>query len=472
MALLQAEQKSASRLPHAKRSVLRRPVAVAVALGLLLPLAACDLQYAIMGFSEPNVQVAAKGAPVELPFREGPGGLVLITGKINGGGSYDFILDTGAPVSVILDGPGTEALKLDTSKARKLGDPDNPATPTGVITPGFSFEFGAVKFSDLTAVVIPRKVMPCAERFNALNFQGVIGADLFKRFVVEIDHERKRVRLHDPAQVPAALAAQLGTARAAELPLTFRNGHIYTDLKVRLAESDVPVHVHVDTGKNGTLSLITASKPEIKAPANGTVQESCYVNGTAKSLRGDPVTLRLADTVARDVPVTYEANDQVKLGKRQGAIGITLLKRYVTWIDYPGKRMVLVERQRGAATLFAGPDAASEYSLGAQRVLNAPPPPMPPMPPASAAPPAPPEVPPVPATPSPATASDSVAVPPMPPMPPLPPVPAPPPSSAQAANPPAPPAPPQPAALVSAPTPPAPPSPPRMPEPPTSPPLT
>lgn len=345
-----------------------KPVAAVVCLALL---AGCNITYALLGFTEPTVLVqrhpAKKREPIELPFREAAGGLVLITAKINGGGSYDFILDTGAPVSVVLDGPGTEALKLDTSKAKKLGDPNNPATPTGVITPGFTFEFGPVKFSDLTAVVIPRKVMPCPDRFDALNFHGVIGADLFKRFVVEIDHAKKRVRLHDPAEAPAFIAGALRSGRAAELPLSFRNGHIYTDLKVRLpsAESAVPVHVHVDTGKNSALSLITASKPEIKAPEQGEVQESCYVNGTGKSVRGEPVSVQLAGTLAQDVPVSYEASDQPKLGRRQGAIGITLLKRYVTWIDYPGKRMVLVEHERAQPNLFATPSVEGEASQAA-----------------------------------------------------------------------------------------------------------
>lgn len=360
-----------------------KPLAAVIAGALL---AGCNITYALLGFTEPTVLVqrhpAKTSEPIELPFREAAGGLVLITAKINGGGSYDFILDTGAPVSVVLDGPGTEALKLDTSKAKKLGDADNPATPTGVITPGFTFEFGPVKFSDLTAVVIPRKVMPCPERFDALNFHGVIGADLFKRFVVEIDHARKRVRLYDPAEAPAYIAGALRAGRAAELPLTFRNGHIYTDLKVRLpsAESAVPVHVHVDTGKNNALSLITASKPEIKAPEQGQVQESCYVNGTGKSVRGEPVTVQLAGTVAQEVPVSYEASDQPRLGKRQGAIGITLLKRYVTWIDYPGRRMVLVERERAQPNLIAVETLDREYSQAA--VGMAPPaPPLPPSPP-------------------------------------------------------------------------------------------
>ena len=47
--------------------------------------------------------------------------------------------------------------------------------------------FGPVTLSQVTAVVVPQKSMPCREKFDEIGFGGVIGADLFRRFVVEID---------------------------------------------------------------------------------------------------------------------------------------------------------------------------------------------------------------------------------------------------------------------------------------------
>lgn len=332
-----------------KRPALLAPLVATLSLTLL---AGCVLPYALMGFTTPDVRATFDGAPIELTFREGPGGLVILKGKINGGGTYDFILDTGAPVSVLIDGPATRALNLDTSKSTKLGPADNPATPFGVITPGFTFDFGKVTVSNLTAVVIPSHTMPCPERMEEVNFQGVIGADLFKHFVVEIDHARGRVRLFDPKHWNAPEAK----AGVAVLPLTFRSGHIYTDLTVNLAHgtaptpAPVPVHLHIDTGKSRALSLVVGSKPEIRMPEKGEAETACYVAGKTKKVKGEPVHLTMgqgqgpASLEARDVSVTYDEADSIELGARHGAIGIAFLKRYVTTFDYAGKRMVLVER--------------------------------------------------------------------------------------------------------------------------------
>jgi hypothetical protein len=306
------------------------------AVAAVLVLTGCDMARLVMGFTEPTVTATFNGDPIDLKFREGPGGLVIITGNVNGLGNADFILDTGAPVTVLLDGPGSKHLKLDSSKARKLGSADNPAAPVGTITPGFSIDFGAVKYSDLTTVVIPQNTMPCAERFAAINFQGVIGADMFKHFVVEIDHAAKRVRLYDQKHWKPN--------GGSVLPLSFNNGHIYADLAVSLNGSKVPVRMHVDTGKNESLSLLAGSKPEIVMPTEGEIRKACFVQGTVETRRGPPLEVALGGVSAKEVPTTYEQRDQIQLGHRHGAIGIGLLKRYVTTFDYAGKRMVLVER--------------------------------------------------------------------------------------------------------------------------------
>lgn len=92
-------------------------------------LSGCMLQYALFGFPPP--EITAPRAAIELPYREGPGGLVLLKGRVNDKADVDFILDTGAPVTVLIDGARTAGLGLDTSNAAPLGDPKDPASPGG-----------------------------------------------------------------------------------------------------------------------------------------------------------------------------------------------------------------------------------------------------------------------------------------------------------------------------------------------------
>jgi hypothetical protein len=299
-----------------------------------LALGGCGLHDAVMGFREPTLEVAG-ALPVELPYREARGGLVILTGRVNGKADVDFILDTGAPVTVLIDGPRTAALGLDSRGARPLGDPSNPATPVGVIQPGMHFTFAGVTLSGLTAVVIPQKTLPCQDRFEEVGFGGVIGADLFRKFVVEIDPASKRVRLHDPKSWRTPEGATV-------VPFTLRQGHPFVDTKVTLAGGEqVAGGMNLDIGMNGTLSLVAGSHPAIVMPVDGPMRKSCYVNGAREERVGKPLTLSLGGLRLPVESPIYSAFPNAVDGGRSGSIGIGAFKGRRLTIDYPGNRVIV-----------------------------------------------------------------------------------------------------------------------------------
>ncbi len=310
---------------------LLRPGFVA---GAALSLAACIPASLLLGFPEPAVRLSG-ALPIELPYREAAGGLVLLSGRVDGKADVDFILDTGAPVSVLLDGRRTAALGFDTSGARPLGDPDNPATPVGIVQRGLSVAFGPLTLAGLSAVVVPEKSMPCRERFEAVDFAGVIGADFFRPFVVEIDRAGRKVRVHEAAtwRVPAG---------AAVLPFTMRQGHPFVETAVALEDGRVVKGgMNLDTGMNRALTLVAGSDPAIVMPATGEVRKSCLVNGTREDRAGPPVTVLLGGQRFPVASPTYSSFPNAVDGGRSGTLGIGLFPGRRLFIDYPGRRVVV-----------------------------------------------------------------------------------------------------------------------------------
>jgi hypothetical protein len=313
---------------------MRRFAYLAAPLSVLL-LGGCVLSQVLFGFPTPTITTARPG-PVELPYREGPGGLVLLAGRVNERADVEFILDTGAPVTVLIDGARTAALGLDTRKARPLGDPKDPASPVGVIQPGFAIRFGEVSVSGLTAVVVPQHTLPCPEKFEAVGFGGVIGADLFRRFVVEVDTVARKVKLHEPSawQPPAGAAATT---------ITFRDGHPYFHLPVRLASGkSVDAELHFDIGMNRGLSLNAGSHPDLLFPADGKVLKKCLVNGIREDRQGPRATLALGSRELADEGPSFAPPGQVIADQKHGSVGIGLFRGQRFAIDYPGKRFLLL----------------------------------------------------------------------------------------------------------------------------------
>jgi hypothetical protein len=294
-------------------------------LAAVLALAACT-------FPPPTVSVAGTG-PVELAFRLAADGLVVVTGRVNGLQDVDFILDTGAPVTVLIDNVTTRGLALDTSGARRLGD--DPASPTGVIRSKQSIVFGRVTLSELTAVLIPGTSLPCPERMDALAFGGVVGADLFRRFVVEVDWTRQVVRLHEPA-------GWIAPAGFASVPLEFEDGHPYVLSRIRLADGrHVATRLHLDTGMNMALSLPTGGDAPFEAPAGGKTRSTCYVSARAPAIEGAAVSVELAGARIADVVPLYTPRASGSATRHGGAIGGGALRRQPLVIDYPGRRILL-----------------------------------------------------------------------------------------------------------------------------------
>lgn len=177
--------------------------------------------------------------------------------------------------------------------------------------------------------------MPCRERFDEINFGGVIGADLFRQFVVEVDPGARRVRIHDPAawRVPEGATA---------LPITLRSGHPYVEATLRLADGNtVTAGVNVDIGMNRALTLSAGSHPSLVMPVDDKPRKSCYVNGVQEEREGGPIAISLGG-IRFEVPAPiYTSSPNAVDGVRTSTIGVGLFtgRRFVA--DYPGRRLVL-----------------------------------------------------------------------------------------------------------------------------------
>jgi hypothetical protein len=243
------------------------------------------------------------------------------------------------PVWLMLD-TGSQMTVLDLATARGLGITISGATQLEGI--GAELVSGAVTAEPVTIqvegsqpYVLHRPVVDLSplEPFLGAPFAGVLGGDLFLRFVVEIDYAGGHVILHDARRFrPRADDAYLPLEVDRQLPFV-RGAVVLPDGR------ELSGRFQLDTGASGALTLhspfvrthgvIEAVPSSIATVAAGVGGEVMEIQGRLSAFRMGPFLLEepIASLSVAEAGLTAAAGSA-------GLIGGDVLRRFTVTIDY------------------------------------------------------------------------------------------------------------------------------------------
>lgn len=328
----------------------RRLARVATAIGLALCLGACDqITMARLYFANNGTDVQLKQAlPLTLPFRE-DNGWVIVSARVNGA-PVDFVLDTGASMLAILTSQKTEALGLDMSEVKRIGDADSLAAIQAAVQPSVDIDFGPLALPGQTVLAIPVETLKCSGEIPEPPFQGVIGHELFHRYVVEINYDRGEVVLHDPETY-----RYTGTGEVVPAEISGRQPFV----QARVTGPDgkpYDARLHVDSGAGIDLSLFPQTHEGIVVPAGGTTKNGCFVGGLAKYQIGTSVELGFG-ALAVSTPADYSVGKEIIDTGQNGRLGSRFLRRHNVVFDYSRGQMILEPRAVADTATIAAREA-------------------------------------------------------------------------------------------------------------------
>jgi hypothetical protein len=299
-------------MPNPARGRGRRLLLPPLAALLLLPVVACGTK------TEPS------GAALTLPLKTF-GGRPVVPVTINDRGPYDFILDSGAAVTMIDSTLATE-LGLAMSGTMETGSPLGPPA-TFQVTHLDRVGVGSVALGGQKALLFDfSKFLGSTDAPR-----GVLSYLAFDGYLIvhdypggEIRLERGTLRAGAPNVFPLG-----GEDRLAEIPVTIA-GHV--------------TRVHIDTGSPALLALplsIADTLPLVAAPvlrgAGSTVNGSFEIYGAT------------LDGAAEIGPFRLERPEITFIeGAPIGNIGNGFLSNYVVTIDPAGRKLRLEEPAPGA----------------------------------------------------------------------------------------------------------------------------
>lgn len=267
--------------------------------------------------------------------------LIIIPVTINDSDTLNFILDTGVRYPIITELPYVNKLNLNylmPVPVKGLGE--------GAELTAYRSGNNTLKIQGLTArnqevqMIIDENFQ--ISHMLGIPVHGLIGFNLFKDYIVQIDYSSERILLTKPEHFKYH-----DKDKDIVMPLFFDGFKPFVrTLIVTEDMATVPVKLLVDTGASDALWLSEKSNEKIKLPQNhietflgkGLSGDVYGTKGRIDALWVGPLILS-KPIVA--FPNTDLIDQLISTNDRNGTLGAEILRRFYVTIDYKNSRLTL-----------------------------------------------------------------------------------------------------------------------------------
>lgn len=260
--------------------------------------------------------------------------LVLLQAKVNDSKPVWFIFDTGAE-STVIDTELAKTLRL--KSAGKIVGTGAAGTAQAVRFKAVSLHLPNVEISNLTIYGLPLDSFssPLGKKIS-----GVIGYDVIKELVVEIDYASRKINLYQPESYQYSGAGEI-------FPLTFEENMPFVQASVAFdGRAAINGKFEIDSGSTGAVLFNTPFVKKhllLKSVSQTSETRIGGVGGTAQAFLGRVKSIALGrfkfeNAVARFSQAT---RGDYQSAKYDGLIGGEILRRFKTIFDYSRKIMIL-----------------------------------------------------------------------------------------------------------------------------------
>ncbi len=271
------------------------------------------------------------GGPSRVNFKLS-GNHIYIPVKINGAGPYSFVLDSGAGLTVVGSNVASD-LKLPVTG-------ELPAVGMGGVEVGSFAEADSITVGDVVIrnLVIGKIDLEGLNRFTSERVDGILGYDIFTRFVVRIDYYDSVLTIFLPDDSSAI-------ADGCVLGIEIEMNH---PMITGVVNDSIQGRFRVDTGSMSYLDLNSeiVRKYDLVAQSR-TEPVELHLRGigdeTITSLAGRLASLKLCDFELTDIPCGFTLSDSgiLAIESVDGNIGSGILSQFICTFDYSRNRLTL-----------------------------------------------------------------------------------------------------------------------------------
>jgi hypothetical protein len=269
---------------------------------------------------------------------------IIVPVSVNASAPLNFVLDSGAGATVILESRNTQALPLEFGAELSVSGVGTGPDPVARIIEDTDLSLGDIRLEGLSIIYLSLASVPFFDNLDEVYFDGVIGAPFFERFVVEIDYDQQLISFSEPGSLSASLDQRGANWR--EIPLQIDSGVPYLTTQISTGpEQTVAVKLLVDTGYRGPVSLTPETHDEIDAPLTYFSTVGQGLSGDVEMKVGMSESLTIGGFALDNVPVSYSIAGGESENGSNGLLGNEVLRRFNLVFDYPNERMFVAPNQ-------------------------------------------------------------------------------------------------------------------------------
>ena len=271
--------------------------------------------------------------------------IIVLPIEVNGS-KLNFLLDTGVGNSIMFNLSLEDSLKLRNTQKIRLRGLGEGGHIDAIKSSNNLFKIGKAVNGNHMIYLIPGKEFELSSHMG-INISGIIGGDLFRDFIVDINYSANRIKLYNPESYVYKTCKKCQTF---DLEFYKDKPYITIDLESENGEQ-FKVKLLIDSGGGDSLWLFDKSSDKIRVPEkNFDAYLGKGLSGSIFGKRGKINKIKIGDYYFSDANVAYPDSSSIakayNFKERNGSLASEILKRFRIVMDYPNKKITFVKRSK------------------------------------------------------------------------------------------------------------------------------
>lgn len=278
---------------------------------------------------------------VEVPFQI-ENNFIIVKLTINNRLPLNFIFDTGAEHTILTKSLLTSVLNLKLEREFRVLGADMSTYLSASLARNVSYSMGELSLTNKDILVLKEDYFNF-ENYTGTLIHGILGANIFKHFIVKIDYNKRIITFHR--------YDHFRSGGYKEIPVVFSRNKPYIIAQVKpTKDTTLSKRLLIDTGASLSMLLHIKDSSEVIPPNTIIGNVGKGIGGNLEGIIGKVDELQIGeyyfDYLITNFQHTTRQTDTTLLDNRDGIIGNKILQRFTIVIDYPHDKLYLDARKR------------------------------------------------------------------------------------------------------------------------------